>query len=75
MNDLVERLRDQAWKRSGSPKMEAPHAKMLEWIAADRIEELEKALERMARESDAELARLTGIIFDHTKERMRHSDD
>ena len=68
MTDLVERLRlgrMRSFKERDQLLMEA----------ADRIEELEKALERMARESDAELARLTGIIFDHTKERMRHSDD
>ena len=40
MSDIVERLRKQAWRRSGAPKMEAGHAKMLEWEAADEIEKL-----------------------------------
>ena len=40
MSDIVERLREKAWRRSGAPKMEAGHAKMLEWEAADEIERL-----------------------------------
>ena len=40
MTDIVERLRAQAWRRSGAPKMDAGHTKMLEWEAADDIERL-----------------------------------
>ena len=40
MSDIVERLRQQAWQRSGAPKMDAGHTKMLEWEAADEIERL-----------------------------------
>lgn len=39
-SNLVERLREQAWRRSGAPKMDAGHTKMLEWEAADVIERL-----------------------------------
>jgi archaellum component FlaC len=42
MTDVLERLREQAWRRSGAPKMDAGHTKMLEWEAADEIERLEK---------------------------------
>ena len=38
--DLEERLRKQAWHRSGAPKMDAGHTKMLEWEAAAEIERL-----------------------------------
>jgi hypothetical protein len=43
MSDIVERLREQAWRRSGAPKMDAGHTKMLEWEAADEIERLRAA--------------------------------
>lgn len=42
--DLVERLRDKAFKRCG-PTMEAVHTKTDEWLAADAIEELMAALQ------------------------------
>jgi hypothetical protein len=47
MSDIVERLREQAWRRTGSPKMEAPHAKTVEWEAADEIERLRADYERL----------------------------
>lgn len=37
--DLVERLRDKAFKRCG-PTIEAVHTKTDEWLAADAIENL-----------------------------------
>ena len=40
MTDIAERLREQAWRRSGAPKMDAGHTKLLEWEAADEIERL-----------------------------------
>lgn len=43
MTDIVERLRKQAWQRSGAPKMDAGHTKMLEWEAAAEIERLLRA--------------------------------
>jgi hypothetical protein len=47
MTDIVERLRKQAWQRSGAPKMDAGHSKMLEWMAADEIERLQTKLVRI----------------------------
>jgi chromosome segregation ATPase len=69
MSDLVERLRKQAWQRSGAPKMDAGHTKMLEWEAADEIERLEGLLKNevalgyemlsdQIQEKDAEIERL-----------------
>jgi hypothetical protein len=46
VTDIVERLRDQAWRRSGAPKMDAGHTKMLEWEAADEIARLQAALDQ-----------------------------
>lgn len=65
MNDLVQRLRNYIPGEND------------EWVpirmkeAADEIDRLNKLIERMARESDAEFARLTGVIFDLTKENER----
>lgn len=47
-DELVEQLRKQAWQRSGAPKMDAGHTKMLEWKAADEIERLREALQRIS---------------------------
>jgi hypothetical protein len=44
MTDIAERLREQAWQRSGAPKMDAGHTKMLEWEAADEIERLNQCV-------------------------------
>jgi hypothetical protein len=42
-DDIVETLRDKAFRRCG-PTMEAVHTKHLEWIAADEIERLRDAI-------------------------------
>ena len=49
---IVERLREQAWRRSGAPKMDAGHTKMLEWEAADEIERLQLEIKMLNHELD-----------------------
>ena len=64
--DEIERLREQAWRRSGAPKMDAGHTKMLEWEAADEIERLRGLLG----DAGEEIERLRGLLADAADLRM-----
>jgi hypothetical protein len=59
MTSITEQLREQAWRRSGAPKMNSGHTKMVEWMAADEIERLHALCDNLSRIAISKEAALT----------------
>ena len=61
MSDVVEWLRDRAFRKSG-PTMEAVHTKQKEWIWADDIERLRAENEKLREETRSKGERIGGYV-------------